>query len=669
MAVVGSMVTFRPRANLAARMGVSSCAALVTKLSSGCASLMVYPKGERPFEVYGVRLDAALSVEHSFAELGAGAGGGGAVAMPSGALGIWYADQYAATSRKVIPNSIAGTPSSNLTTAPRMLFNNSNFWNMSGATVTEANATDWNGSLNKASTIVGTGFWYLRPNPFSGGGQGVLSAGRYTIAIWVKRAAAVGVDQQFRMSIYNTLNSGTLTATSTWQRFAYCFTWGGGDMNIMSLRSFDDATGASLEISDAHVFLTPAATLGVTTSAVGATVDPGGAELPAGHMYVGRTQQEATITYGSGVLDMSAGSSSNLVQFGTPQTLTAYTAICVANHVADTTTSAPEPFFSKIEGFDQFSPSVAKGASPDVYWNGIETIPTDRGLWDPATNLNRWEFFAQTFDGSNHTWTRNDFDLVTAAQAGGSVSIQNLFVNAYNGGQGNSGAKNKFFAWALYPFALTKTQRAAAFASLQARMAGNTPALTVNSDRILVSEGHSLMYSATFYPYVTDNSSPAITSGALFARQNATLTNNSGNSLTERAAALNAVLPSSIGSRKCILTVMIGVNDYTLFTTSAWLTALAAYLDARRAEGWKVVLQSNPDSDRAGFSAWAATVDAATSGWVGTHCDAYADYRATVIGTAGSSANTTYFTDGTHLTTAGYDVIKPIYLAAVNSIP
>jgi lysophospholipase L1-like esterase len=144
--------------------------------------------------------------------------------------------------------------------------------------------------------------------------------------------------------------------------------------------------------------------------------------------------------------------------------------------------------------------------------------------------------------------------------------------------------------------------------------------------------------------------------------------------LQSRAATTDTYLQS--GQRVNVLSVLIGVNDQVSggLSTSTFLTNFASYCDSRRAAGWKVVVATLlPGTETAlinsGFEAWRQTVNTALRGWVGSHCDAVADFAASsIMGDEADANNTTYYSDKVHPTLLGQYELAPIMAAAIATL-
>ena len=137
--------------------------------------------------------------------------------------------------------------------------------------------------------------------------------------------------------------------------------------------------------------------------------------------------------------------------------------------------------------------------------------------------------------------------------------------------------------------------------------------------------------------------------------------------MAARAAALDARLPT--GGKKGILTVMAGINDY-LMAPAVVLTALASYLDARRAAGWTVVVCTLlPDTADAGANTFRNTMNTTIRTWAGVHADAVCDMGAdATMGGDSAPLDTSLYLDGLHPTLLGHTNLAAALWATLATI-
>lgn len=168
--------------------------------------------------------------------------------------------------------------------------------------------------------------------------------------------------------------------------------------------------------------------------------------------------------------------------------------------------------------------------------------------------------------------------------------------------------------------------------------------------------------------------------------------------ISPRSPILDAMIATKKTGDKYALSVMIGTNDATFgyptygnANRNAFLTSLAAYLDARRASGWYVIICTLISRGGNGSGTGITTIDPeltalntefklwTTSGSVvpGQHADAVCDFAAagapanghfTPQGSGPPYANLTYYNaDQTHPTTTGQNLLETIIAPVLNA--
>lgn len=185
--------------------------------------------------------------------------------------------------------------------------------------------------------------------------------------------------------------------------------------------------------------------------------------------------------------------------------------------------------------------------------------------------------------------------------------------------------------------------------------------------RYLAAEGDSLTAGTntggtSFITIYSTDASPALTSYYISAVGGSQVSG-----MVSRAAALDATL----GDAWNFLSVMIGTNDFSSGANRpVFLADLAAYLDARRAAGWIVILNTIPPRNNAAFNIERNIVNGYLRSWVGVHCDEIVNHDATLIGQDATAADLTYFqVDGTHPTVAGQTLLEVNFKAVLDAMP
>lgn len=583
-------------------------------------------------------------------------------AMPTGALGIWFVDQAATSPRRAVPNSLSGAAvSSNLVTATRRQFSNTVYYTVTtGITVTDLFAAGPDGKTF-AARVVGdnTHNWVLGFQP------SVFAAGTYTLAFDYK--SNTGLSQNFRYNLGAGVTTGT--ATTSWQTLAVTVVLTSGSKTFNLLNSPDGVTAGDLLIDNFRIY-------------------PGSSDLGAQdftplHMYLGVDNNDTKPAISGGAMDMSTGGS-GLVQFPSAQTLTAFTAICLASKTARR--DSFDAFLSSVSAtnwqqFAAFHDAFTNGTT--FYSGGTSLIPQASAYFAPVmldTPDTKYQVTVNRYDGTTADYFHNDVKVISSsANPGKTAAIQDLWAGLLAGI--NFPSFHKVSAIALYPRALTDTEVRQAVQYLEARATAN--GLGVDFTRFVLAEGDSITNGGSGpaitapYPNLFIPNANPLAHGFKAAVGGAVLNGAAGsNSLYGRQAADNAMIPPNKNGRTFIYTVLIGHNDGT-GTYSGNPTQYAAdvgtFLLAQKAAGWdKIVLITLPPSSAVGFNAWRNTVNGiwTGTGWAAAHgVDAIADFAADpTIGPDAAGSNTTYYGDGTHPTDACIAIMEPIYRAAVNGL-
>lgn len=116
------------------------------------------------------------------------------------------------------------------------------------------------------------------------------------------------------------------------------------------------------------------------------------------------------------------------------------------------------------------------------------------------------------------------------------------------------------------------------------------------------------------------------------------------------------------------MSVLIGANDLTGYTTSAYLTNLYNWLAPFKAAGTKIVICTV--LPRTGVANWETTYRGPLNAQLrldaGTQFDYLVDFDTCLMGNASTPSDTTYYIDGLHPTAAGHAVLKRVYATVVN---
>lgn len=566
------------------------------------------------------------------------------------AIGLWYVDTYESSPRPRIANANAVTAAmSDLLGAPRRFFTQR--WQGSSTTIVDSAATAPDGTTS-ASTVVGTAFWFLRAERAD-----TLPAGTYTIAVNAKRNT--GTDQTFCLYANNTSTlSPTKTATSSWQRFSFTFTIGAPSVtNFVGLTGQSGSGASNLQICDLEMY-SGSSDLGPQTY--------------AGHMRIGATAYDTRPVYASGALDLSA-QGWGMLQFPTAQALTTFTVQALVSKVgagAGGGNSYSTLLSKAVDATSYLNFTVFSEINtvPEVYLDGATQIAPTQGTGFFRATGQGYHVVTARYDGTNTEYWIDDVRMLRKAGTLGPWSIEGFYVNIANN-QTFYGGNSFAGALALWNRALTDAEIAGAVTRQHQRAAlsGITSAITT---RVVAAEGDSITANASSYAdQFAPNASPV-----MYGNKRA-IGGSTSADMIARATALDAILPTVRTGRKFILSVLIGANDGLTgggFNQATWLANLAAYLDARRTAGWLVCLCTITPRADAGFATFNTNRNALNivlRTWVGTHCDAIADFAANAtMGPDAAAANASLYGDGLHPTTTGHGHLEGVYRAAINAM-
>jgi hypothetical protein len=584
--------------------------------------------------------NGSLSVDGTVVTVGNSGGSTSVPSLPSGAIGLWLADRYE-SARKCIPNSASTAKvSQNLFACPRRVFSNTIYYSKGSLTVTDDAAVGPDGTAGEASTIISTaGGWFL--SQVAGGGN--IPAGTYTLCVWAKSNS--GSSEVFAFSKDNTVTrSSVQTATTSWQRFTYTFTLASStNCAVILLCSSNGSTNASLQICDFELFA-GSFDLG----------SPNGT-TPAGHLYLGRNHYSTTPTVASNELDISTGGWGQVQLPANEALSTGFTYVCWAKKVA--AGSAYHATLSKIQSFGHLTTNHELSKAPTTF------IGTQANYAEAATGQGLWELLnsgyvchCQRYDGVTRDWFING-KLVH--RLNGAVTSQNY--RDFHFGIVNSvalTAGEKVFACAIWDRALSNTEVSDAyqnFASL-----ATAASLTSVAPRLFYFEGDSISGGFTYaWPYQA-----GLIAKPMLAHNNAVSGSTIANLVT-RSTEIDASYAS--GST---LVVLIGANDLVGLGATTWLTNLRAYLVARKAVGWRIVLCTPTPATTSGFNTQRALVLATMRGWNGDGTvDYLIDFAADpTMGPDSAASNTSLYADGLHPTTFGQSILANCAVTVLNRI-
>lgn len=187
---------------------------------------------------------------------------------------------------------------------------------------------------------------------------------------------------------------------------------------------------------------------------------------------------------------------------------------------------------------------------------------------------------------------------------------------------------------------------------------GNTSILVTDGDSITEDGGYQLQLSLN-EPFTIVNT--GVAARTLEAMQTASF------------AAVDSQW--SKNAKRNIVVIWGGTNNFYFNENLAdTYSRLVAYCNSRRKAGWQVVVVTMMSRSGAGLGG--LTLDSYKNQYnalIRAHWSEYADALADVaadsnLGADGAYANTTYFADGTHLTTAGFSLAAPVISTAINNL-
>lgn len=214
---------------------------------------------------------------------------------------------------------------------------------------------------------------------------------------------------------------------------------------------------------------------------------------------------------------------------------------------------------------------------------------------------------------------------------------------------------------ALYNTGQTPTQIRATIVDVQTLLASrgvtqsNQALIGYEGDSITADQGPSL----NTYPYL-------LTIPAARLPRNYAV---SGSTVADMVTRATNVLPPNVPVAAKILTVLIGHNDMASGDSAATFFAnLKSYCLARKAEGWVVVVATVLPSTVSGFNVKRNAANVLIRADPSFY-DALCDFDTNpTIGADAAASNVTYYSDGTHPTQAGQNLLAPIMQATINPL-
>lgn len=581
--------------------------------------------------------------------------GPSALTLPSGAIGLYLSSDYASATNS-IKNRIAGTTPNNLMPFPSRKFGSSPGY-VNTATTTDANAVDPLGGNDATSiTTASASTWGNTTNPASV----TLPAGTYTVGIWVRWKNTGGTSAAFWFG--PSTNTGSGTATTSWQRFSKTFTSDGvTPFTMYAIRNPNAATQADFEIFNLGLY-------------------PGPSDL-----YLSDPNIDGHMTFGGGVGQTKPATGTGTVRFGgtlggsvvfpTAQAFTDFTVIYLSQTNGSPSAASFDSIFSWPLSNGDSSLAIGLRTLTSqfglMYQNTLSTVAQATGeIYDPGNSLGSVAISYSPTGGTGKLYSNG----LLAGSGGATHSVQTL-KEIRIGSQRNSGTERfsnyELAAWAIFPRILSDAEVLQAHRYLKAQVL--LSGATVPDSRVLIYEGDSITFgtgagNTQGYPYLAASQ---LTRGE--RGPNYGVFGSKFSDLNARIAAVTAMCDLAVAAgRTPIVHVGIGSNDFALTVSAATLySQVKGYAAACRAHGAKVIVASvlsRHDANDALRNAYNPMVAAG----VGTDFDGFTDFgQNALVGADGAWSNATYFNSGdqTHPTSAGYALMAPIAAAAINALP
>jgi hypothetical protein len=569
--------------------------------------------------------------------------------------------------RTTITNQIKNGPADpNLLSGPRRLFNGSNIfgWAHQGfVTVTDANQPAADGSNDASTATSSVSSWFI--SPF---GASNIPAGTYTVGICVRYGGSGPTS--FNLGEIGA-GLGSFNATSSWQRFSRTFTTTGAP---------DIRFGNSSAVTQTLLFIDYELFAGSSDLHSNCAVAPNA--IINGDLIVGYNAFDSTSAVSGGAFQRGGSGLISLATATTPST--AFTVSYVAKRTGAPTNSTLNAILSVADSGtygDWFNIAIGPALSANAVGalvNNLGITQVFNGTGSPQLTSSLWgdaggtAVFTLVYDGTESKGFINNvkfFNYSPVSVAAVSVSdmavgvIYKIFFGA-----------NDIYQIIYWPRALSDAEVLAAYNVQSAKTALTIPRAVAFDGTSITAGAHGISV-----PFIIGPNLNPPANGASYAVSGSILKN-----LSDRAANIDAIL-NGAPPQTFILSVEAGTNDLGLNESggnkpytgnpNAFTRDLATYLDARRAAGWKTVchtILAALDATDGGtqFLSDRAIANATIRTWVGTHCDALADWASDpTMGTDTAPNNTTYWAgDKLHPNSAGYLLMEPYDRAAINGL-
>ena len=477
-----------------------------------------------------------------------------------------------------------------------------------------------------------------------------LPGQQYTLSVYV--ASNTGAAQTLRMADNNVNYSANLAAPSTgWTRLSYTFTASGSGTYVLPI--VQDAANDPLDLSiwGVQLELGPHPTTYVPQTYM--MINGGGPQRGGSQCAWVSAGIDCTVNSGNSYMTAVGWQPIDL------STATIYAAV---KWTASPVLAGYAPILS-----DNY-------ASPHLFLAGAESaIPFPRFRFGNlmayayATNLNdgNWHVIAGQFTGTNINLFLDGAEVATYDVGTTSpIQIYQLFLSNFGNYAFWPGQIG--FA-ALYSVAHSMTQVFSNTTAIRSIMASR--GITVAPmPQFVAFEGDSItdpttgVAAASKYYYLAQSAiSPFLQGG------NDAVSGSSIATVASRAATIDSWFSPITGPK--VLFLFVGANDQGEGVTT-FVANVKAYCLARKAAnpGLKIVLATLLPQVASGFNTFRDAVNAAIHA-DNSYYDALADFAANpTMGCDACAANTTYFPDGEHPSSAGHAILGPIAGAAIQSV-
>lgn len=584
-------------------------------------------------------------------------GGEGSIPLPSGAIGVWYMDQFLSRSNRVgvVRNAASAVPAyqTMLPVSRRLYANVWGMWAKTGgvSTVSDNDALAFDGT-NTASTFTVTGgaSWGVYASLLGTG----PSAGTYTIGCNVR---LVSGDGRFKIGQpFGSQWSSEFTATSSWQRFSFTFSWNGVPFPGFGIGTNNASVGTGVfEISSIEMF--PGSS------------DLGPESFGDAHMCT-YSSSTSNVTFSNGLVSFQDAVGFGYIDFLNQYSTSTVTAVAVTKPLSGFNPRA-NPYHTWLSGFEDDSLFIGNDV-PNKPGIGLGPAGAGGNTFGGEVQLMPYFFecegaplaaFAHRWDGvAVESWVNGAKVLTKPFSFPDNPGYSRLYAAtlAHTGSHPNF---NAYSSIALWSRALSDNEVLTAMDSLKQRALRFNP---VPATRWCFVLGDQI--AARKFPYLSAMNVTDKVRGANYGATAATVT-----SIDTTVSRILSIKSETDPLEKMICIVNVGRNNLGSNNATATAASLATRCDTLRAAGIQVVVctlidstvasQAQFDSDRAAFNS-------IVSGWVGSHADAIANLAGVSgMGANGDRLNATNFTSGITPTDVGDALLEPTLTAVLNALP